>query len=65
MSNKQQQHREAHDDDAVERAPESGDPKETGRSHGKPVDENPQGSANVPKPPNKDEHWESGRHKAM
>ena len=60
----QQQHLESPpttNDDSVEHAPESGEPSETGRSHGKPVDE-------------KDDHtdsgktngddWESGRHRA-
>ena len=57
----QQQHREHGADDSVERAPESGEPEETGRSHGKPVDEKgePTDRADT-----KGDHLESGRHGA-
>ena len=57
----QQQHLESPHDDHVERAPESGDPEETGRSHGKPVDEQPE--HDDPGKQNGDD-WESGRHRA-
>jgi hypothetical protein len=60
-NNKQQQHRERPDDD-VERAPESGDPKETGRSRGKPVDEKDDRADDAKS--DKGEHWESGRQRA-
>ena len=60
--NQQQQHREnTGNDDSVEHAPESGEPAETGRSHGKPVDE--QGKQ-ADEGKTKGDHWESGRHRA-
>ena len=66
MADKKQQrrrHRGANDD--VERAPEAGDPKETGRSHGKPVDQQDDRSDAGPSGKSeKGNHWESGRHQA-
>jgi hypothetical protein len=58
MPDNKQQHESSKDE--VERAPESGDPKETGRSQGKPVGEKTQDAGKA----GKNEHWESGRHKA-
>jgi hypothetical protein len=57
-----QQHRERGADDDVEHAPESGEPTETGRSQGKPVNE--KGDETNARKTGKGEHWESGRHKA-
>jgi len=64
MSNKnqQQQHREnTTNDDSVEHAPESGEPTEMGRSHGKPVDEK---GERADERKTKGDHPESGRHRA-
>lgn len=55
----------ATDADAAEHAPESGEPAEANRSHGRVIDDNggPAGGDADDKA-NEDENWESGRHKS-
>jgi hypothetical protein len=52
--------------DDPRQAAESGEPAETGRSHGRVIDESGEPQGDVPQKGQaaKDEHWESGRHKA-
>jgi hypothetical protein len=50
--------------DDVTRAPESGDPKVSGRSHGRIVDESGEPVARGEELDTSDENWESGRHSA-
>ena len=48
--------------DDPEQALESGEPKETGRSHGRIIDG--KGGSTEHTEPGRDEHWESGRQQA-
>ena len=49
--------------DSPQRAPESGEPSETGRRRGRPVDEQGQVQDRT-EAAGEDENWESGRQKA-
>ncbi len=57
---------ESGEPDDAKRAPESGEPDDAKRSRGRVIDEQgePAGDAAGDTAPDKDEHWESGRHKA-
>ena len=63
-----QQHRSSSDmGDDPRQAVEAGEQGETGRAHGRVIDESgePQGGAAQEDQPGKGEDWESGRHKAQ